>query len=159
MSCAVIDAKKLIKSFALPLLTAVVASIGSGNAAAFYRVIAKPSFAPPGWIFSVVWPLLYLLMGYAAYRIDNAPADIGQKSQAQLLFRMQLLLNAVWPAIFFSLGQIKLGFWVLAVLVWLAGGATLQFFRIDKPAGFAMLPYLMWLVYALVLNMFIAIMN
>jgi translocator protein len=117
----------------------------------WYAHLAKPSFNPPAWVFAPVWTLLYLVMGLAAWLVwrERAVARVGP---ALSLFLVQLILNATWSWLFFDLHRIGWALVDLAAL-WLAIGATLLAFWACRPlAGLLMVPYLLWVSFAALLN-------
>jgi tryptophan-rich sensory protein len=115
----------------------------------WYAGLTKPSFNPPNWIFAPVWTTLYVLMGAAAWR---AWRKVGLMSVALSLYFVQLTLNFAWSLIFFAQHQIALALVDLAGL-WIATLATtIAFLRTDRWAGLLMLPYLVWVGFAGVLN-------
>ncbi|MGN0745045.1 MAG: TspO/MBR family protein [Aristaeellaceae bacterium] len=124
---------------------------------AFYDTLAKPVFAPPGWLFPVVWTLLYAAMAVAIWLAmrTGAPARV----RALVLYLAQLAVNLVWPVIFFIQQALGLAF-VWLVLLWaLAAILTAWLFRLSRMAGWLMVPYLAWITFAGVLNFCIARMN
>ena len=124
----------------------------------WYRDLQKPAFTPPGWVFGPVWTVLYVCMGLAAWFVwrERVTAHV---SVALTLFVLQLLLNAAWPPIFFGYRNPGLAFAEIVAL-WIAIVATVSsFFRISGPAGWLMVPYLVWVTFAAVLNGFIWRMN
>jgi tryptophan-rich sensory protein len=123
-----------------------------GGSRSWYAALAKPSFTPPNWAFGPVWTVLYLLMGIAAFLVwRKGLASAGVKT-ALAWFLVQLGLNAVWTPVFFGLHRIGLAL-VVIVLLWAAIVATThRFFRILRPAGLLLVPYLLWVSFATVLN-------
>jgi tryptophan-rich sensory protein len=117
-----------------------------------YESLIKPAFAPPSWVFGVVWPILYLLMGLAAYRVWISGKEGKSTSKALTLYFIQLALNFLWTIIFFRWRLIGLAFFELMLLLIFILLTTFEFFRIDKLAGILMLPYILWVSFAGVLN-------
>jgi translocator protein len=117
----------------------------------WYAHLAKPAFNPPAWIFAPVWTLLYLVMGIAAWLVWRQ-RRVARTAPALTLFLLQLALNAAWSWLFFGLHQIGWALVDLAAL-WLAIGATLLAFRTHRPlAGLLLVPYLLWVSFAALLN-------
>jgi len=117
----------------------------------WYRVLRKPSFNPPSWIFGPVWTLLYVLMAVAAWRITLLPAS-PLRTAALALFAVQFALNLLWSWIFFRRHRIAAALAEL-VLLWMVIAATaFAFARIDPPAAWLMVPYLAWTTFAALLN-------
>lgn len=126
----------------------------------WYPTLIKPSFNPPNWIFAPVWSTLYILMGIAAGLVwDKIESDKTIVKSALLLFAIQLALNALWSFLFFGLKNPMLA-GIEIVVLWLMIYETyLKFTRINKIAGYLMLPYLAWVSFAMVLNATIWYLN
>lgn len=117
----------------------------------WYAKIRKPSWNPPNWIFGPVWTTLYIMMAVAAWRVWRLDGSGGRR-KALALFLAQLALNAAWTPLFFGLRQPGLAFAEI-VLLWFAIGATTAvFIKLDRVAGWLMVPYLAWVSFATVLN-------
>ena len=122
-----------------------------------FEQINKPVFTPPALVFPIVWSILYLLMGIGAARV--AQNQTPQRELALTLFAAQLVVNFFWPILFFRLDAYALGVvWIILLFV-LASAMTWNFYQIDRLAGLIQLPYLIWLVFAGILNLSVAIMN
>ena len=119
----------------------------------WYPTLIKPSFNPPNWLFAPVWTLLFIMMGIAAGMIWNQLEN--QKElvkKALLFFIVQLLLNALWSYLFFGLNNVLLAL-IEIILLWLIIYETFLIFnKIDKKAGYLLIPYLIWVAFATVLN-------
>ena len=125
----------------------------------WYRTIAKPWFNPPNWVFPVAWSLLFVLMGVAFYRVLRAPAAMPWRRVAIVCFLAQLVMNVSWSLSFFGAHSPLLGL-IVVVPFWLMIFATQQaFWRIDRAAGWLLVPYLAWVAFATVLNAAILAMN
>jgi benzodiazapine receptor len=118
----------------------------------WYETLPQPSWTPPNWVFGPVWNTLYALMGIAAWLVWRKAGGIRTAAVPLALFAIQLLLNAAWSAIFFGLHQV--GFALVEItLLWLAILLTLiSFWRVSALAGALLIPYLVWVSYALTLN-------
>ncbi|HMD77119.1 MAG TPA: TspO/MBR family protein [Terracidiphilus sp.] len=117
----------------------------------WYRTLARPSIAPPDWLFGPVWTLLYALMAVAAWRVWlSAPLQL--RSWGLILFLAQLALNFAWPLIFFRYHAIGAALAEILAL-WVAIGATtLVFHHVEPLAAWLMAPYWAWVSFASVLN-------
>lgn len=116
----------------------------------WYGSLRRPAWAPPQRLFAPAWTLLYLLMAAAAWLAWSSGG--AGRSAAMALFGAQLLLNLLWPALFFGLRRMD---WALAemALLWLAVAATMiEFWRLAPAAGALMAPYLAWVSFAFFLN-------
>lgn len=117
----------------------------------WYPTLAKPSWTPPAWLFGPVWTTLYLMMGTAAFLVWKR-AGFASGRVALTLFFGQLVLNAAWSIIFFGMRRPGLAV-VEIIALWLAILATtIAFFRISRPAGALLAPYLLWTTFATGLN-------
>lgn len=151
-----VEWKKLIVSVAIALGAGVVSTILAPDIPETYAVMYKPPFAPPGWLFPVVWTLLYVLMGIAAYLIYENPA--GEARRIALWdYGIQLLLNVLWPFIFFRLEAYVTAFFWLLLLWYMVFITYKKFAALNKTAGNLLIPYLIWLTFAGYLNLAIAI--
>ena len=130
----------------------------SGYGNPWFDALAKPSFMPPGYLFGIVWPILYALLGVALAMILAAPPSPRRKT-ALILFFVQLALNFAWSPIFFAGHDIALAKIVIFAMAALAAAAAGQFLRIRPIAGWLMAPYLCWLVFAATLNAAIQQLN
>lgn len=130
---------------------AAVGAVASVEAKAFYSQLVLPVWAPPAWIFGPVWTILYALIGIAAWLVWSS-GGFGTDRKALLLFLVQLLFNALWSWLFFAWHLGVLAFADI-VLLWILIFATLvSFWRIRRIAGALLLPYLLWVTFASVLN-------
>ena len=120
----------------------------SRTGTALYGQMAdKPYLSPPGWVFPVVWTILYALMGISAARIWAAPKS-QTRSRGLNLFIAQLIVNFFWSPIFFNARAYGLAFAWLLLLWLLAALMILQFRKTDKTGAFLQIPYLLWLTFA-----------
>ncbi|MFL0248079.1 TspO/MBR family protein [Candidatus Clostridium stratigraminis] len=139
-------------------LIGVLSSLFSGNTGQIYTSLVKPTLSPPGWIFGVIWPILYLLMGIAVYMIYQSPDTLDRK-EAITLYWVQLFVNFLWPVVFFRLGWHWISVLVILILDVLVFMTTIKFYKINKVAGYLLIPYLLWILFATYLNIGIAILN
>jgi tryptophan-rich sensory protein len=117
----------------------------------WYQTIQKPSWNPPNWVFGPVWTTLYALMGIAMYLIWTQPRS-EQRQRALHLNAAQLILNFFWSLIFFNLHAIG---WALIeiIILWVLIVRTMfAFDRVYKPAAWLLLPYIVWVTFATILN-------
>lgn len=147
------------------ILLNVAISLGIGALSAFftmnsmdlYQKINRPSIAPPGYIFPIVWTVLYVLIGLSSYLIHRSKDD--HKESALILYYFQLALNFIWPIIFFNYQNFLLA---LAVLLGLNISVIILirlFYKIRPLAAYLLLPYLGWILFALYLNFWIFLHN
>ena len=117
----------------------------------WYRELVKPSFNPPDAVFGPVWTALYVIMGFAAWRVWRV-AGLFNGRVALRLFGTQLMLNLLWTFLFFVLQSPAAAFFEILLLIAAIVGTIIAFRRHDKWAELAMVPYLMWVLFAAVLN-------
>ena len=150
--------KKRILLWAIPLAVGGLATLLSGGMKT-YQVMNQPPLSPPGWIFPVVWTILYVLMGEASYRILISGAEKAQIKKALIAYGVQLFLNFLWPLFFFG-GQMYLTAFILLIALWIAILVTARWFsQIDENAGDLLLPYLLWVTFAGYLNLGVFLLN
>jgi len=125
----------------------------------WYAGLAKPSFSPPNAIFGPVWITLYALMGIAAWLVYDKGLKGVNVKRALSIFVAQLIVNVLWSIMFFGAHHI-LGAFVIIVALWILIAATIQlFWRISKPAAALLVPYILWVSFAAVLNASFYVLN
>ena len=150
--------KALLIALILPLAVGGLSALLSGGTA-LLGDLTKPPLSPPGWLFPIVWTVLYLLMGYATYLIWQSDAPEKQKRRALLLYALQLLANFLWSILFFGAGSL-LGALVCLLVLWALIFAAMRAFTvIDERAGDLLLPYILWVSFAAYLNLGFFLLN
>lgn len=125
----------------------------------WYAALNKPFFSPPSWIFGPVWTILYFLMGISVFLIWKIGFKKKNQKIAGMFFLAQLLLNALWSPIFFGLRAPLLGL-IVIVSMWCLIVITMRkFYPLSKPAFYLLIPYLMWVSFATLLNGAIVLLN
>lgn len=139
----------------VPSATAVF--VGTGP---WYDSLERPAWTPPSWVFGPVWTLLYLLMGIAAWRVWAKHGFSHRRERLPLvLFLVHLIFNAAWTWLFFGLHMLTAAaveiviLWVMIVVL------VVLFWKRDRIAGALLLPYLLWVTYAVTLSVGFAVMN
>jgi benzodiazapine receptor len=154
------DVVKLLVSLVACQFAGAIGSIFTTPAIpTWYATLQKPSFSPPNWLFAPAWITLYLLMGVAAFLIwRQGLAQKGVRA-ALVIFLVQLVLNALWSVVFFGL-QSPLWGVVVIIALWIAILITIiKFFKLSTAAGSLMLPYILWVSFAAVLNIAVFMLN
>ena len=152
------NVKKLLVALAIPLAVGALSALLSGGMQE-YMTLIRPPLSPPGWVFPVVWTVLYLLMGYASYRVAVKGAEETQTRQALLIYGAQLVLNFLWSILFFGL-QLRLTAFFLLIGLWLLIFLTIRLFsKIDEKAADLLLPYILWVSFAAYLNLGTFLLN
>ena len=155
--------KQLAICTLLPLATGALSSFLTKDDMIAFRAAIKPALYPPEFVFPIVWTVLFLLMGIASYRIIRAhkknDTAIYRVRIAIAYYVLQPAVNFLWPLVFFQYQAYWLAFAVLVVLIYIVLRTYYAFSAIDRFAGYYLLPYLVWLVFAGYLNVAVAILN
>lgn len=134
--------------------TATISSIPN-----WYATLNKPFFNPPNWIFAPVWTTLYTLMGIALYLVWLKGYKNKNIKPAINLFLLHLVLNAGWSLIFFGLQNLTLALIVILILWLMIAKLILMFNKINKYSAYLLVPYLLWVSFATLLNFSLLILN
>lgn len=151
-----IEWKKLILCLVIPLAIGGIAALLTKNSMGLFTTINKPALSPPGWLFPIVWTILYVLMGLASYLVLQSEKE---NTTALRMYGIQLVFNFFWPILFFNLELYLLAFFWLVILWLFILLTTILFYQISRPAGYLMIPYLLWVTFAGYLNLSIALLN
>ena len=138
--------------FIYVILALIIGGLASSNTAddVWYQALIKSPLNPPGYVFGIVWPILYLLMSISAFRTFN---------ETKNLFLIQLLFNALWSWLFFAFQMPLVALLNIWLLIYLNIKINLKMFCIDKLSGLLFIPYVLWLFFASYLNLFIVFNN
>ncbi len=154
-----IDWRKLLLAIFVCESAGIIGSIFTTSAiSTWYSTLQKPSFSPPNWLFGPMWVILYALMGISLYLIWKSKPSL-QKGFAEKLFYTQLILNAAWSVIFFGIQSPVMAFLEIVVLWVLILITILNVGKLNKTAGFVLIPYLVWVFFAALLNISIVFLN
>lgn len=154
-----IDIGALIISLIISVGGGFVAGLFNKNSMTIYADFQKTAFFPPAIVFPIVWIVLYILMGIAAYRVYMVIKETNTSKIPLVFYGIQLVLNFLWPFFFFKFKLYGLAFVELILLFIFILLTTIAFFKRDKVAGILMMPYMIWVVFAGILNFFIWMMN
>ena len=138
--------------FIFVIFALIVGGLASSNTAddVWYQELVKSSLNPPGYVFGIVWPILYLLMSISAFRTFN---------ETKKLFLIQLLFNATWSWLFFAFQMPLIALMNIYLLIYLNIKLNFKMFYQEKLSGFLFIPYILWLFFASYLNLFIVLNN
>jgi len=154
-----INKKKALIYIAIPLAVGFAAAFLTRNSMEVFKMLEKPPLAPPGWLFPVVWTVLYVLLGFSSYLIAESDASPDMIASAMSIYYYQLVANFLWPVFFFSFEWYLFSF-VWLVLLWILVYIMIRkFYVISRPAAYMNIPYLIWLTFAAYLNLGIYILN
>jgi tryptophan-rich sensory protein len=144
---------KLIISIIICEGVGIVAGIATSKSIGdWYQFLNKPSFNPPGWIFGPVWTVLYLMMGIAFFLVWKEGLDIPGVKTAMIFFIIHLLLNGLWSFVFFLWRSPGPAFIVIIALWIMIFICIILFNKISVTASLLLVPYLLWVSFASVLN-------
>lgn len=145
------------------ILIVQLVSLGSGiltqkNIPTWYETLTKSPLTPPGYVFGLVWPILYLLIAIVGWRIWlRRQEDSSKKLMA--LYALQLFLNWAWTPVFFGMHAIRIGFVLIVALLVVTLLLIYQLLRWDRPSAWMLVPYALWLGFANYLNLYITFYN
>ena len=159
--------KTFLICIAIPLLTGGVSGFLTRNSMDTYRTLQQQPLSPPGFLFPIVWTILYILMGIASFLIvtsndtDHNSKHFGNyyKNRALSFYALQLFSNLIWPILFFSCGWYLFSFfWLLAL--WLLILICIYVFKpVNEKAAYLMIPYFLWVTFAAYLNLGVYLIN
>ena len=151
MIISVKEIKKFLICVAIPLLTGFLSSMIAVLLSQYAQLI-KPDFAPSAGLFSIIWPILYILMGISAYIIRSSNKSTQKINDAIFLYYLQLALNFLWSILFFGLDLKFVAFVESVIMIY-------RFYKIDKTAAILNIPYIIWMVFVIFLSYFIWVLN
>ncbi|MBR6573161.1 MAG: tryptophan-rich sensory protein [Clostridia bacterium] len=159
-----IDYKKLLFSIGIAegvgFLSSLLSGVFTGGQKEFIESLVQPPLSPPSWLFGVVWPILYALMGAAAYLIyDSIKGEKFEKRNALRFYAAQLLVNFLWSIVFFRFESLIGGLIILIVLDILVVLTMCKFRKINRLAFWLLIPYLAWILFATYLNIGFVVLN
>lgn len=134
------DYKKLILYIAIPLLLGGIVGFITSKESMNYNGIVD------GWVFPIVWSILYILMGIYSYIVRN-------NKELMSIYKVNLVINLLWPLIFFTLNFKVFGFFWILLLILVVGYMMYKFYNKNKISAYLLIPYLLWLIFASILNL------
>lgn len=153
-----VNKKMLVQSIGVPLVGGgIIGYVTSKNDT--YTIINKPPLSPPPIVFPIVWAALYIMMGLAYYFVYTSGSNEEQINKSRSVFSAQLILNFLWPIIFFTLNAFWAAVICLLFLIIMIFKTYKEFLISDKRAANLLIPYIIWCLFALYLNIGIAILN
>lgn len=149
----------LIINILIPLVLGFIVSYLNKNSINTYEALRKALFTPPAIVFPIMWGILYILMGISAYRIYMKNKKGINDNGAYFIYLVNLIFNLIWIFIFLTFRLYAISFLWISILFVLAIITFVKFIRIDKIAGFLLIPYVIWTLFVGVLNYFIWVFN
>jgi benzodiazapine receptor len=125
----------------------------------WYSTLNKPSFTPPNWLFPVAWTILYILIATAAYMVWKRRDGSPTYKTTVIIYITQLALNFSWSIVFFGMHQTVGGLIIIIALLVTIVLIISWFSRFSKTAAWLLVPYLLWVGYATLLNISIVVLN
>ena len=149
--------KEVLKLLASVALCFGISGIGAifstnKNITGWYAELQKPAFTPPDWVFGPVWICLYLMLGVSAYLVWRKGWKETKVKTALCIFVIQLLLNAAWTPVFFGFHLIGTAFIEIILLMLAIIATIIAFKRVSRRSAILLMPYLIWVGFATVLN-------
>jgi benzodiazapine receptor len=142
-----------IASLSFTYIAAAIGAIGMGNSIAeWYPTLNAPFFKPPNWLFGPVWSMLYTLMAIAAFLVWKKGINTFGVKVSLSLYAIQLLLNSMWSIIFFRWHLLGFALFEILLLLFIIIITYINFKRVDKWAGYLLIPYILWVSFASLLN-------
>ena len=132
--------KNLIIFIAIPLVLGGIVGLITSKGSSSYDGIV------PGWIFPVVWSILYIMMGISSYLIRDDRKLLN-------IYNVSLVMNVLWPIIFFGFKLKVLGFFWILILIFVVGYMIYRFYDKNKVSAYLLIPYLLWIIFASILNL------
>lgn len=151
--------KKLLICLAISLGTGGLSSLLTRNTQDFYNSLIKPSFAPPSYVFGIVWTILYVLIGIASFLVVKGGIENSGVTEAFKAYIFNLVMLFLWPLVFFNLNNLWLSLLIIIIALFTAVSVFFKFYSINKAAGYLYLPLVLWILFATVLNISIWWMN
>ena len=151
--------RQLVLCIAIPLAVGGLSGWVTRGAMEDFQALNQPPLSPPGWLFPVVWTVLFVLMGIASYLVVRSQGPEKLVKRALVFYGIQLGFNFLWSILFFNLGLYLVSFFWLVLLWCLILLTTLQFSTLDRRTFWLMLPYLAWVAFAGYLNLGIFWLN
>jgi benzodiazapine receptor len=147
------ESLKLLAAVVLCQIPGLLGVLSAQDVADYYRRLIKPSFAPPPAIFGPVWTVLYAMMGIALYLAWRSDREAPEKKRGLAIFAGQLALNAAWTPVFFGLKQPGAALIVIGLLFLAVAATILAFWPLSAAAALLLVPYLLWVGFASLLNL------
>lgn len=144
--------KSLVIAVAIPLAVGGLSALLTRGNMELFDIIRKPPLSPPGWLFPVVWTILYILMGLASWLVFTSDKNMLEIERALWPYGIQLIVNFFWSIIFFNWSMYLLAFFWLILLWVLILVTAVRFYRVTPAAGYFLAPYLLWVTFAGYLN-------
>ena len=153
--------KPFVVSIAIAFLVGGLSQWASGGgevSQSVYESLKLPALAVPGWVFGIVWPIWFALLGIAAALVYRGPTST-EKSEGLRFYELHLLILFVWPILFFKIEAFWAAFTLLLLLVFVTYMMMSRYYQVSKAAFWLLIPYCGWIAYALYLNLRVAMLN
>lgn len=152
-----INFKSLLLSLIISLGVGVLSSVFTKNSMDTYKNLNQPFLAPPGYVFPIVWTILFILMGISSYIIFESESL--EKNKVLTIYVIQLTVNFCWPLLFFNLQMFLFSLFWLVILLGLIILMIIKFYKINKISAFLQIPYFFWTLFAGYLNFMVYYLN
>lgn len=151
---------KLFISLLVPFVSGAIGSVFTFQAIpTWYASLNKASFNPPNWLFGPAWTVLYILIGVSLFLVLNSKIENKNKRIALIIFFAQIILNMLWSIVFFGIKS-PIAAFINIIFLWISILLNIiSFYKINKTSGLILIPYLCWVTFAGLLNLFVVILN
>lgn len=140
-------------------LVGALSAMLTGDFMQSYNNLAKPSLSPPGFVFPIVWGILYALMGTSAFLIFSSNKPLSKRNTALTIYSAQLLINFLWSIIYFRFNSPLIALIDIIILGLLVIMMIMNFYKIRYISAFLNIPYILWIIFAVYLNVATIILN
>ncbi len=148
---------KLVTSIGIPVLAGMISGFLTNPQSEWYISLEGPFFQPPGWLIGIIWIILYILMGIALYMIWEKGFSENKKPIG--LFFIQLAINFSWSFVFFTFQSLWGGLITMLVMLFFVVWTAWEFYKVSKKAGYLFIPYIIWILIAMSVNVAFIILN
>ena len=139
--------KPLIISILIPLAVGGLSAFLTRDGMMAFESLEMPPLSPPRWLFPIAWTILYVLMGIASYLVFTSGNPYRSKT-ALTFYGIQPIFNFFWSLIFFNLNEFLIAFVWLVIMLFFIIVTSVLFYRISRPAGYLLIPYILWVTFA-----------
>ena len=151
--------KNILSLILISVALIVFGYLGSINSKEYYSSLILPDFAPPSWLFPIAWSVIYALMIASAVIIEKYVLNGMYKKDAIGSYYLQLVINVIWPWLFFVFKLNLISFvWIIILFVFVFITFK-KFYKLNKLSGILLIPYLTWLIYAAYINLGVSVLN
>lgn len=155
----IIKWKSFIVNILIPITVGILSALFTKGSMDIYKSIILPPLSPPGYLFPIVWTILFILIGISSYIVWETDIGIENKKRALTVYGLDLIVNFIWSIVFFNLRDYDFSVFIIILLLLIILANIILFRNISKRASLFLIPYLIWVSFATYLNIAIAVLN